>query len=57
VDLDPDAVHVRVAEGVVVRVARLAIGRRLTERAEEVDGAADPDGGTAADREPGTPED
>jgi preprotein translocase subunit YajC len=29
VDLDPDVAHVRVAEGVVLRVARLAIGRRL----------------------------
>lgn len=53
-DLEPDAVHVRVAEGVVVRVARLAIGRRLTE-GPEATGAAE--GEAATDRDPGSPED
>jgi preprotein translocase subunit YajC len=56
VDLEPDAVHVRVAEGVVVRVARLAIGRRLTERPEPGGDATEVDGETP-DRDPGTPED
>lgn len=37
VDLDDEVVTLQVAEGVRLRVARMAIGRRLTAHAGEID--------------------